>query len=140
MVKTFIFIDMSILLWIWKEILLNIVYFRSWYNSLYNNGTGLEVFFRFLSGSASVNIKFLMIFFPPCCCDHILVLHLTGGVSDSHLPLCHAARASDAWHHPSRSGPGNHLLPQAQHHTPGRPTGTKNAYISPPVCVQTVPH
>lgn len=37
---------------------------HSWacYNSLDNNVTGLEVSFKFLSGSVSVNIKFLTIF------------------------------------------------------------------------------
>lgn len=93
-----------------------------------NNAAGLEVFFRFLSGPASVNITFLVISLPPCCCDLIPVAYLTGGVSDSHLPLRHAAGAPGTRHHPSGSGPGNHLLPQTQHQSPGGPTGTEKAH------------
>lgn len=49
--------------------MINIVHSWACYNSPDNNVTVLKVSFKFLSGSASVNIKFLTICFPPCCCD-----------------------------------------------------------------------
>lgn len=55
---------------------------------------------------------------------HALV-YILGGVPDGHLSICNAVCAADAWCHPARSHPGNHLLPQTQRYPPGRPTGTK---------------